>query len=326
MINTTKYNEDRRLRALRTLGLVTEVQSSEANALVDLAAHHFNVPMAVISLVDRNEQRFFARYGIGLTGTPRRDALCNLVIETDQIQIVADVMSEPRLQFSALVAGPPFLRFYAGYPIRASDGNIVGTFCLLDTNARMLTDAEQRDFERFGMLAQAMLFSHVRDLTLQRSQSEVSEQAQKLTRANSAVAQVARIANIGQWEINIKTMQVTWSDEVYRIHELDVIEGNSVFQAVNYYAEYERKRVNAAVKNAIVNNVPFDFTADLITAKNNLRHVRSAGERDDSTGDPRIIGIFQDVTEVVQAQRKLAETAAAESTDHAPPRSARSRR
>jgi PAS domain-containing protein len=313
MINTTKHNEDRRLRALRALNIVTGAQSSEANALVDLAARHFNVPMAVISLIDRDEQRFFARHGLDLAGTPRRDALCNLVIERDRVQIVTDVMSEPSLQLSALVSGPPFLRFYAGYPLRAPDGNIVATFCLLDTNTRLLTDAERRDFERFGMLAETMLLSHIRDLALQRSQIEACDQAQKLRRANSAVAQVEQIAKIGRWEIDIKTMHVAWSDEVYRIHELDVIEETSVFRAVNYYADYDRKRVNAAVKNAIVNGVPFDFTADLITAKDNLRHVRSAGERDDSgTGNPRIIGIFQDVTEVVQAQRRVAEAAAAD--------------
>jgi hypothetical protein len=312
-MNAVKYNEDRRLRTLKNLNLVTDTQSSEGSAIVDLAGRHFDMPMVVISLIDRDEQRFFARYGIGLTRTPRSDALCNFVIESDQTQIVADTLLEPRLRISALVSGAPFLRFYAGYPLRAPDSNVVGTFCLLDIKPRQFTDADRRDFERFGVLAEAMLFAHARDLALKLSQNDAFAQAQKLTRANSAMAQVARIAKIGQWEINIKTMNVEWSEEIYRIHELDIIEGTSVVRAINYYADYDRKRVNAAVKDAIVNGVPFDFTADLISAKGNLRHVRCAGERDDSgLGDARIIGIIQDVTDVVSAQQQLAGAADAE--------------
>jgi PAS domain-containing protein len=308
---TLKYNEDRRLHTLHSLSLVTDTQSSEGIALVELAGRYFDVPMSIISLIDRDEQRFFARYGIQLTRTPRSDALYNFIIECDETQIVADMTLEPRLRLSALDSGTPFLRFYAGYPLRAPNGSVVGTFCLLDTKPRQFTDAERRDFERFGAIAEAMVFAHARDLALKLSQSDVFAQAQKLTRANSAMAQVARIAKIGQWEVDIKTMNVAWSEDVYRIHELDIIEGNSVVRAINYYAEYDRKRVNAAVKNAVVNGMPFDFTADLITAKGNLRHVRSAGERDDSgSGDSRVIGIIQDVTDVVRAQRQFAETEA----------------
>ena len=82
------------------------------------------------------------------------------------------------------------------------------------------------------------------------------------------------------------------------------------------------RSVNAAVNDAIVYGTPFDFAADLISAKGNVRHVRSAGERDTSgAGGARIIGIIQDITDIVEAQSRLTGAApdASDARDDLPP-------
>ena len=321
MLKLNPPGEYRRLRALRDLDLTEIASSSECDALVALAASYFNVPIVTISLIDRDTQKIFARHGLAMTTALRNDAICNFVIEAGAPQIIPDAQADLRTAESMFVNSAPHVRFYAGYPIRSADNYVVGTFCLIDTKPRTLSDVDLRDFTQFGSLAEAMISTHARDVALRKSEADLLAQTQRLTRANSALAQAGRIAKIGYWEIDIKTMAVTWSEEVYRIHELDVIEGNSVVRAVNYYADYDQRRVNQAVSDAIVKGIPFDFTADLITAKGNLRHVRSAGERDASgAADPRVIGIFQDVTDVVDVQRQLAHDADTE--DHRQPRAA----
>jgi PAS domain-containing protein len=302
MPNTIQSEEYRRLRALRELDLTEDIQSTQCDALVALAATYFNVPIVTISLIDRDNQQFFARVGTTRRSAPREDAVCNLVIAAGAAQVIPDARLDPRTAASSFVTNAPFMRFYAGCPIRSVDGYIVGTFCLFDIKPRGFSDVDLRDFIQFGSLAEAMVSAHSRDIALHKAQATLTEQTKRLTRANSAMAQAERIAKIGHWEVDIATGNVTWSDEVYRIHELEMMGGKSVDKALDFYAVYDRKRVSKAVDDAIADGTAFDFTADLITARGNVRHIRSAGERE-SGPSPRLIGIVQDVTDLVEAQR-----------------------
>ena len=307
MRNPTDY---RRLAALRDLDLGGNSYSQDCETIVGLAANHFNVPMVAVSLLDRTDQVFLAQHGMAVDSVPLGETICEFLLDADGPQIIDDAQMDARVRDRSCVTGAPFVRFYAGYPIRSSDGHIVGSFCLVDDKSRTLTDAENTAFHQFGAIAEGMVRAHARDNALKLSQADLLANTQQLTRANSALAQAGRIAKIGRWEINIKTMDVTWSDEVFRIHELDVIEGKSVLRAINYYADHDKARVNAAVNDAIVYGTPFDFAADLISAKGNVRHVRSAGERDMSgSGGARIIGIIQDITDIVEAQSRLTGAA-----------------
>ena len=301
--NPTDY---RRLAALRELDIAANSYSQDCETIVGLAASHFDVPIVAVSLLDRTDQLFLAQRGMLVDSVPLGETMCESLLDTDGPRIIHDVQTDERLRDRKCVTEAPFVRFYAGYPIRSSDGHIIGSFCLVDVRARTLTDAEHAAFHQFGAIAEGMVRAHARDNALKLSQADLVANTQQLTRANSALAQAGRIAKIGRWEIIVKTMEVTWSDEVYRIHDLDFIEGKSLLRAINYYAEHDQVRVNAAVNDAIVYGTPFDFAADLISAKGNVRHVRCAGERDTScAGGPRIIGIIQDITDIVEAQSRL---------------------
>lgn len=319
MFYNKKSDEYRRVNALRDLDLHEGARSPECSALVSLAATYLDMPIGIISLLDRDNQIFFASHGMSLAGSSRADAICNIVLAANSAQVITDTQADARTRENRFVTRAPFVRFYAGYPIRSYDGHVVGTFCLMDDKVRTLTDDEDRAFRQFGAIAEAVVTAHAQGLALKRSQADLLASTQQLTRANSAMAQAGRIAKIGRWEINIRTMSVTWSDEVYRIHELDLIEGKSVVLAVNYYADYDQKRVNGAVRDAIVDGTPFDFTADLITAKGSVRRVRSAGERDASgSAGARIIGIIQDVTDVVSVSAIVAGVAEQRSKPESP--------
>ena len=299
MIVLPRPDEYRRLRALRELNLTDADRCACCEALVSLAATYFNVPMVMISLTERDEYRLFAEQGIEIKGAPRSDALCNIVMDSGEAQIIADTHAYLRTVGNTFVTELPFIRFYAGYPIHSHDGYIIGVFCLLDRKPRKLVGNEESDFRRFGAIAEEMVIAYARQIAFRRNEADLASKTQQLARAKSSMAQVGRIAKIGTWEFNIKTRELTWSDEIYRIREIDVIEPNSLASAVHYYAEYDRERVKTLVQDAIVDGKPFDFTADLITAKGNVRHIRSTCERDQtSTGDERFVGVLQDLTDV----------------------------
>ena len=85
--------------------------------LVSLAARLFNVPIALVSLVDDERQWFKARCGLDVEQTPRSISFCVYAILGDDVMVVPDATLDPRFAENPLVTGGPRIRFYAGAPL-----------------------------------------------------------------------------------------------------------------------------------------------------------------------------------------------------------------
>jgi GAF domain-containing protein len=107
-----------------------------------IASQLFDVPIALVSLVDRDRQWFKSRHGLEVSETPRETAFCAHAILGRTVLQVPDALQDSRFADNPLVTGPPRVRFYAGAPLAAADGSRVGTLCLIDQRAREL-DAQQ---------------------------------------------------------------------------------------------------------------------------------------------------------------------------------------
>src|ERR1700761_4606450 len=105
-------NEAERLRALYDLRLLDAEPIGALNTIADLARERFGVPIALVSLVDREVQVFKARCGLDLHDTPREFAFCSHAILHDNVFVVADTSKDPRFAANPLVTGEPFIRFY----------------------------------------------------------------------------------------------------------------------------------------------------------------------------------------------------------------------
>src|SRR5574343_386766 len=111
-------DESRRLAALHDLQVLDSAAESEFDALVQAAALVCNVPVSLISLVDEHRQWFKANVGLpGVSETPRAQAVLD-----DALMEVPDARDDPRFAHNPLVVGEPNIRFYAGSPLRLSDG------------------------------------------------------------------------------------------------------------------------------------------------------------------------------------------------------------
>lgn len=126
-------NEAQRMHALCSLGILDSSPEERYDRISRLAARLFNVPVSVVSLVDKDRQWFKARQGTDLSQTGRREAFCAHTILEDRPLIVPDCLADPRFADNPLVVGGPGIRSYAGYPVHAPDGSRVGTLCLIDT-------------------------------------------------------------------------------------------------------------------------------------------------------------------------------------------------
>lgn len=117
----------------------------EFDALTRLACRLCNVPMAMVSLVDADRQWYKSHIGTSMTETPRDWAICAYAILSDTPLVIPDTTKDARTADSPLVTGESGIRFYAGVPLRTSDGLMLGSFCAVDTKPRDFTQRELDD-------------------------------------------------------------------------------------------------------------------------------------------------------------------------------------
>ena len=151
-------NEAVRVQVLHDLKLLDSAPEERFDRLTRLAKRLFNVPIALVTLVDKDRQWFKSCVGLGVTETPRDVAFCAHAILQDELLLVPDAREDERFHDNPLVIGDPNIRFYAGYPLTVPSGNKMGTLCLIDTKPRDL-DEEERALLRdlAGMAEQELM-------------------------------------------------------------------------------------------------------------------------------------------------------------------------
>ncbi len=131
-------NEPDRLAALRELLILDTPPEERLDKIVHFASVEFNVPIALVSLVDSNRQWFKARVGLDACETSREISFCGHAILQSDILLIPDALADPRFADNPLVTGGPLIRFYAGAPLVLPSGFAIGTLCLIDTKPRTL--------------------------------------------------------------------------------------------------------------------------------------------------------------------------------------------
>lgn len=125
-------NEHKRLNALYALRLLDTAPEERFDSITHLAAEVFDVPIAFVSLIDRERQWMKSKVGLSVCETSREFSFCSHAILGEDAMIIPDAQQDPRFADNPLVTGDPFLRFYAGQPLRAPGGEKIGTLCIAD--------------------------------------------------------------------------------------------------------------------------------------------------------------------------------------------------
>jgi signal transduction histidine kinase len=138
------YNERYRLDALYACDILDTQAEPAFDRITQLAARHFGVPVALVSLVDSVRQWFKSRVGLKRLETSREESFCAHAIMSHEIMQVPDATKDPRFADNPLVTHEPWIRFYAGAPLVLPQGFCLGTLCLIDHQPRdPLTTQEQ---------------------------------------------------------------------------------------------------------------------------------------------------------------------------------------
>ena len=147
-------NEAERLRALCALGLLDTPAEERFDRVTRLALAIFDVPIALVSLVDADRQWFKSRQGLEVPETKRALSFCGHAIRGPGLFIIPDAARDERFADNPLVAGSPDIRFYAGAPLAAPDGHRIGTLCLIDRRPRELDPEQRRALRDLGDIVQ----------------------------------------------------------------------------------------------------------------------------------------------------------------------------
>jgi two-component sensor histidine kinase len=135
-------NEGERLAALRRYDILDTPPDGAFDRVTRIAARMFDVPIAIISLVDQDRIWFKSHHGVDVEQIARDPGLCASAILGEGPWILSDASGDPRALANPLVAGEFGLRFYLAVPLRTHDGHGLGTLCVIDQQPREVTKDE----------------------------------------------------------------------------------------------------------------------------------------------------------------------------------------
>jgi len=124
--------ESDRLSALRALLIRDTPPEERFDRIAAFAAQEFDVPIALVSLVDGDRTRFKSHFGLDLCEVPPHASFFGQAIASDETLVVPDALLDSRFADNPYVVNPPHVRFYAGACLRMPSGQVVGTLCLHD--------------------------------------------------------------------------------------------------------------------------------------------------------------------------------------------------
>ena len=144
------------------------------------------------------------------------------------------------------------------------------------------------------------VISTVRDIT------EYKLAEQELLGKDALLNLTGYTAKVGGWEIDAETMNQKWTDESYKIHEVDLTFNPNVSNGINFYAPSSHPVIEKAVQRAIEFGEPFDLDLEFITNKGNYRWVHSIGKVLQVNGKTKkVYGSIQDITERKKTEEEL---------------------
>lgn len=163
--------EEIRLAAVRRYDILDTPADGSFDHVTALAAELFSVPIAIISLVDHDRIWFKSHHGLDAKQIDRAPGLCASAILQNGPWIVCDAKTDVRALSNPLVAGEFGLRFYAGVPLRTSDGFNLGTLCIIDREPRA---ASEQEIARLARLASVVMDQMELRLSSRRAVADLS--------------------------------------------------------------------------------------------------------------------------------------------------------
>ncbi|MGB6035461.1 MAG: GAF domain-containing sensor histidine kinase [Cryomorphaceae bacterium] len=182
-------NENERLKELSELKILDTLPERDYDAITAMAAEICDVPISLISLIDKDRQWFKSLLGLDFSQTPREQAFCAHAINDPQnIFEIKNARKDERFHDNPLVAKKGGIVFYAGVPLVTQDGNALGTLCVIDKKPKELTEKQRTALRTLAM-------GVVKFLELRKKSILVEKQNDNLKRKNDLLSGFAQVVS-----------------------------------------------------------------------------------------------------------------------------------
>ncbi|MBI4713617.1 PAS domain-containing protein [Candidatus Uhrbacteria bacterium] len=238
-------NEKQRLASLYAFKLLDTKQEERFDRITLIATKIFHVPISTLTLIDANREWFKSCQGLKKREGDRAISFCGHAVLNGNLFIIEDTRKDPRFSDNPMVVGKPFIRFYAGVPIKSADGARIGVFCIKDTKPRSLSENEKEILT--GLAKWAELEINSRNLRL------ILDEVEKGKSKNEAILQ-----SIGDGAIAIdQTGNILFANDnalrMLKLKRKEAIGSNykDLWQVVNEKGdilEFDKRPIQRAIK------------------------------------------------------------------------------
>lgn len=287
-------NEKERLEDLGSYQLIGLQEQEEFDFLTSMASKICDTKISLITLITEDKQWFLSHHGIAARETPRDLAFCAHAINThDKPFIVEDAREDERFYDNPLTTGEPHVIFYVGIPLISSAGFPLGTLCAIDNQPKNLSDKQIEELKKLAKICVSLF---------EKRKNEFENHALllKLNEKNELLKETQDIHQIGNWELDIMTNQIIWSEMLYEIHEIPKNKKINKFVGIRLYQQHYQEQVSQAIENCISNGVSFDIECQILTKSIKQKWVRVTGRK----VNQKLIGSFQDITNIKASANK----------------------
>jgi len=136
-------NENERLAALKKLKLLDTPPEERFDRITRIATQLFGMPISTVTMVDDRREWFKSVKGLPDKEGERAVSFCGHAMLEDDMLVIPDAKLDERFADNPMVVGKPFIRSYAGVPLKSIDGQSVGAFCVKGHEPRVFTEAEK---------------------------------------------------------------------------------------------------------------------------------------------------------------------------------------
>jgi two-component system NtrC family sensor kinase len=191
-------NEEARLRQLIAYDVLDTESELAFDDITKLASIICGVPIAVVSLVDRDRQWFKSHHGLDAIETPRDISFCGHAIHDKSVLKVVDAALDPRFFDNPLVADGPKIRFYAGAPLVTPAGLAIGTLCVLDDKPGDLTAEQTEALESLARQVIHLFELRIKSREIRGQYNEMKKYASLVAEQKQQLFYSAKMASMGQ--------------------------------------------------------------------------------------------------------------------------------
>lgn len=178
--------ENSRLKAMRRYLKQFPEASGKLQDIVTLASQITGVPVAFITLLDKEVQWITVKHGYEVEQMPRHTSFCTHTIQQEDVMVVEDALLDERFTENPLVINPPSVKYYAGTSLKDAQGQNVGTLCVMDVQTHHLNVSQLESLKALSKQVTSILELSVSISYLKKSLEEINER-------NKALKKIAHV-------------------------------------------------------------------------------------------------------------------------------------